>query len=85
MTQSPLCKSITQAVLASLTAEAPVVTQSNLPKPRQTWKRAGAMPAAVSMPEWALTATAPPHLDNRRCYPHTIYREDGYGGDGPSL
>ena len=53
MAQSPLCKSITQAVLASLTAEAPVMTQSNLPKPRQTRRR-----AAASTQEHAATADA---------------------------
>ena len=55
MALSPLCKSIAQAVSATLTADAPVVyqTQSNLPKPRQTRKRAG---AAASTPERAVTA-----------------------------
>ena len=57
MALSPLCKSIAQAVSATLTADAPVVsqTQSNLPKPRQTRKRAG---AAASTPERAVTADA---------------------------
>ena len=57
MALSPLCKSIAQAVSATLTADAPVVsqTQSNLPKPCQTRKRAG---AAASTPERAVTADA---------------------------
>ena len=57
MALSPLCKSIAQAVSATLTADAPVVsqTQSNLPKPRHTRKRAG---AAASTPERAVTADA---------------------------
>ena len=74
MAQS-LAKSIAQAVSASLTAEAPVVsvTQSNLPKPRQTRKRTGAAPAAAAAstgtPERAATGDAPPHLDDRCCRP----------------
>ena len=73
MAQSPLCKSIAQAVSASLTAEASVVTQSNLPKPRQTRKLAGAVPAADSTPERAVTAYAP-HISTTGVAVHNIVK-----------